>query len=54
MSVEVLQGHWDVVEERPGGEGVPAGLVARGWDGFLLGLSDGEVEAHEIAGLESD
>ena len=54
MSVEVLQGHWDVVEERPGGEGVPAGLVARGWDGFLLGLSDGEVEAHEIAGLEGD
>jgi len=52
--VEVLEAHLDVLEGRPGGEGVPAALVAREWDGYLLGLSEGAVEQHEIAGLEGD
>lgn len=48
--LDLLAGVRDLIDARPDGLSLPAWCVARGWDEFLLGLSDAELIACEEFG----
>lgn len=52
-AASLIEDALDVLEARPRGREAPAPLVARGWDGFLRGLADDELEAIERGGLDA-
>lgn len=49
-AARVLLAYRDVLEVRPGGGAVPAAIADRGWDVFLLALSEDELAAIEAGG----
>src|ERR1700679_4181967 len=52
-AARLVAGSRNLLDDRPGaGESLPA-LAARGWDAFLLSLSDPELSAIEAHGREA-
>jgi hypothetical protein len=60
-AARLVAGHRDLLDARPGAArsveddagAAPAALVTRGWAEFLLALTDGELDALEIAGHDA-
>lgn len=50
----LIERHRDVLDARPSDGEVPDALATRGWDAFLLALSDDALEELETRGLDSD